>query len=189
MIGCVWSLREVEHKAHYDVVYEWEDSFAETLCIKKINLKKWELFLRKVYCKVFKHYTLHQNMKRDFGLFFVMYPKELKFFPHYNVLPVFLDIWSDEDIDFVLEKTQKLKLFYVTSYAVYEKIKKKDPGSCVRYMPLSVSEKYYSEDFERYADKKIDVIQMGRNNPVLHSVPDRILKSHKDTPHGPSDGI
>lgn len=76
--------------------------------------------------------------------------------------------------------TKKLRLFYVTSRAVYDLIKAEDPSSNVHYMPLSVSDKYFSSNFERYRRKTVDVIRIGRRDPLLHEYMLRYADEHKD---------
>lgn len=46
-------------------------------------------------------------------------------------------------------------------------------------MPLSVSDKHYAPNFERY-HKTIDVIQFGRRDPILHEYMLRYSAEHKD---------
>ncbi|MBQ7543313.1 MAG: hypothetical protein IJT02_00025 [Synergistaceae bacterium] len=56
-----------------------------------------------------------------------------------NCLPIFLDLWSEEDMKLVAKATQNMRLFYVTSRDVLQRIKAISPSSGVRYMPQSVS--------------------------------------------------
>ncbi len=111
--------------------------------------------------------VLSQDIEAPLSLYFPMAIGYASICVGRNCLPVFCDIWAEE-IDVLLRMTQNLKLFYVTSRDVFNLVKAKSPSSNVRYMPLSVSDKYHSENFAAYREKYIDVFMPGRGNPVLH---------------------
>ena len=87
-------------------------------------------------------------------IYYFAFPLDVAVCSHVNCLPVYIDIWNDS-IKYVAESTKNLKLFYVTSRAVYNLIKAELPGSNVRYMHLSVSDRYFSPNFEKYRRKTI----------------------------------
>lgn len=109
-----------------------------------------------------------------------MFVGELIFYSGINGIPIFIDVWEEPDFDLLIEKMKNFKIYYVTSLDVYTRIKKKAPESNAYYMPLSVPDKYYSEGFEKYSSKKIDVIQMGRKNEILHNWMLRFVSEHPD---------
>ena len=140
--------------------------------------------IRKIMHKIHSmHYTnirvpdFRQDIYSPVSVYYLMYPIEILSCGQGNCLPVFIDIWNDS-VKFVAKSTKKFKLFYVTSRAVYDLIKAEDPGSNVRYMPLSVSDKYFSPNFEKYRQKTIDVIQFGRQDPLLHEYMLRYANEH-----------
>ena len=47
-------------------------------------------------------------------------------------------------------------------------------------MHLSVSDRYFSPNFEKYRRKTIDVIRIGRRDPLLHEYMLRYANEHKD---------
>ena len=121
---------------------------------------------------------LHQNINEPLSLGIAMFPVTTGFMRGANCIPVFLDIWTKADFASVMRQTKSFKLFYVTSRDAYNIIKAKDPSSSVQYMPLSVADKYHSENFAAYRDKFIDVFMPGRGNPVLHKYMLRYAAEH-----------
>lgn len=91
-------------------------------------------------------------------------------------IPVFLDIFSNEDIAYLLRHVGS-NAFFVTSYEAYRRVKEKSQVAKVSYMPLCVAKKWLHKD---YPNKTIDVVQIGRRNQVLH---DYMLQYCKDNPH------
>ena len=105
-----------------------------------------------------------QDVSVSLSIYYLNAPQEILACDNINCLPIHIDMWGDS-IQFVTKSTKNLKLFYVTSRAIFDLIKAEDPNSRVHYMPLSVSDKYYSPNFENYRNKIIDVIQFGRQDP------------------------
>lgn len=169
-ITTIVSRRNNETRAFFDVCYEWEDILSKKLNANIKCFHAGEYHCRRVIGKAFPDsYSLKQDINaRNLSVYFVMFPSELKYYSKINGIPVFLDVWSEKAVDIIVKKTKKFQIYYVTSLDVFRKIKEKDESAAVRYMPLSVSDQYFSPYFEQYRDKKYDVIQMGRRNPVLH---------------------
>ena len=122
---------------------------------------------------------LEQNISSPLSVYYMASPLEISVCSHGNCLPIYIDVWHDS-IKYVAESTKNLKLFYVTSRAVYDLIKAENPDSNVRYMPLSVSDRYFSPNFEKYRHKTIDVIRIGRRDSLLHEYMLRYTNEHKD---------
>lgn len=175
----VASLRKIRNESYYDVVFEWEDEMAGIFGSKVDCGSVPFFYLCRAYGKLYKGYRAHQDLSRAQKICFIMSPLQVKCFSLQNVIPVFMDVWSDEHVNFIVDKTRDLKLFYCTSMEIYDRIKRKDANSRVRYMPLSVSDVYYSENFAAYAGGKSSrVIQIGRKNPVLHQYMLQYVKEH-----------
>lgn len=195
MIGEVLSQKFSSDQLFRDVCYEWEDKLSEYLGVQKrtINVhqishgfkhrvKKIFPFIAQIRRKIKKASLpkVHQDINSDLSLCFVMSVTEINVCYDKNALPVFLDLWSNDDIELVIKFTKNFKLFYVTSIDAFNRIKTLSPSSAVKYMPLSISDKYYSENFDLYRDKNIDVVQAGRKNPVLHEYMLRYAKEHEN---------
>lgn len=164
------SLRGNANKAFYDVCYEWENILSEKMNAAIRCFKPYKFFYRRAVGKAFPNsYSLKQNLdSTNLSVYFVMYTKASKYYTKVNGIPIFLDVWSEEELNILMRKTEGLQLYYVTSLDVLRKIKEKKADAAARYMPLSVSDQYFSSNFIKYKEKAIDVIQLGRRNPILH---------------------
>lgn len=188
MNASVTSLRRIDDRAFYEVMYEWEDALAQYFHSYVKQISPMAYYGQKAYCKLRSNYKLYQNLKGDCSVLFVMNPSELHSGVFKSVIPIFMDVWTDGQVDMIIDKTRDLKLFYCTSVEVYKRIKMKDSSSRVRYMPLSVSDLYFSENFSRYI-KSIDVIQIGRQNQVLHEFMMQYVAEHPNVEYVYTNGV
>ena len=201
MIKEVLSRVDPVHYGFRDVSYEWDEEIANYFGVPirqiffadkpvKNNLKQ---SLKKQLKKIFLHVpalrqvfldsqrpVLTQDINMPLSVCFVMFPAELSICEGNNCLPILLDIWDDFHFMEVIRRTKNLKLFYVTSRDAYNKIKELSPTSKVCYMPQSISDKYYSENFTAYRNKIVDVVQIGRRNPLLHEYMLRYISMHEN---------
>ena len=192
------------HDVPWDVCYEWEEEIAKDLGVplRKIILQSSGGQTKKpsaprkpsVSSKIIKlikkfpgvwrlaKYTaplLHQNINEPLSLGFVMNIGAADFMTEANCLPIFMDFWSKANFASVMQQTKGFRIFYVTSREAYNRIKAIDSSSNVLYMPLSIADKYHSQNFVQYRHKTLDVIQIGRKNPVLHEYMLRYSTEHK----------
>lgn len=166
------------------VVYEWEDIIAKELDLTldhsstvNINLVSEKLLnrqLQKVIRRTFLSNYIDSSfnyLKREFPehyfLCFFLYPLPIK--NHYiyndNIIPILIDCFSDV-IDKVPTYFKKSKFIFVTNLEVYEYLKQSSLSTKMVYLPLSISDSYYKKELP---NKDLDVLQMGRQNPVLHN--------------------
>lgn len=112
---------------------------------------------------------------------------DLSILPKHNTLPIFIDVFTDDSIRRIISQLKDFKLFYVTSRDIFNRIKARSPKINVQYIPMSVSERYYSHNFMNYRVKPIDVIQIGRRNSVLHEYMLRYAGEHRNIDYVYSD--
>ena len=195
------------YAVQFHVCYEWEEDIAAYFEVPVSNIivkpkppsalkeliKKFFPFLRQVKRKIYsirermKECVLTQDINGNLSLMFLMMVSDISSLPVHNSLPVFIDVWTDDEAERIIRQLKALKLFYVTSIDVLKLLQAKAPAMNVRYMPLSVSDRYFSENFTRYRTKTVDVIQMGRRNPVLHEYMIRYANEHKNIDYVYSD--
>ena len=195
------------YAVQFHVCYEWEEDIAAYFEVPVSNIivkpkppsalkeliKKFFPFLRQVKRKIYsirermKECMLTQDINGNLSLMFLMMVSDISSLPVHNSLPVFIDVWTDDEAERIIRQLKALKLFYVTSLDVLKLLQAKAPAMNVRYMPLSVSDRYFSENFTRYRTKTVDVIQMGRRNPVLHEYMIRYANEHKNIDYVYSD--
>lgn len=187
MICNIVSERLYRQQAFWYVVYEWEDIFSqefELICKKNSFqqfLRKAETFLLYRQSSFFR-YVLHKITSSSFGFdekkcnfVFIMNSNEYRLYTKKDYIPIFLDFYAS-DVDEIIKATEKLPLFYVTSYDVFKIMKQKGCKN-VKYIPLSISDKYVNSEENK---KTIDVIQFGRKNKILHEYMLKYCDSHKD---------
>ena len=196
MISEVLSRVELARQGCRDVYYEWEEECAKYfgVPIRKViidsrptsqndaaakslirfvkdNARKLLPSLYSCLYRIRWAYSsppLTQDIKANLSICFVMFVSEMSVCEGSNGILIFLDAWDNFHFWDIIRRTKNFKLFYVTSRDVYNRIKAKAPSSNVRYMPLSIADKYHSVNFTAYRDKYIDVVMPGRGNPVLH---------------------
>lgn len=151
------------------------DTFGRSLpsCI----IQKARQVIKRLYMKA-AHGRLKQNISKPLSVYFCTFVPEITLCAGENSLPIFLDVFSDTDINTLINATQNMSLFYVTSRDIFYRVKAKSPSSRVRYMPLSVADQYHSENFAAYRNKFIDVFMPGRGNSVLNKYMLRYAAEH-----------
>ena len=199
MIKEVLSRAEPNVEIFRDVCYEWEQELAKyfSVPIKQVFIvhnplhdsfgtslpsriiRKTKQVIKRLYIEK-ANGSLKQNINKPISIYFCMFVPERNLCVGENTLPIFIDVFLDKEIDLLISATRNLRIFYVTSKDIFDRIKAKSPASGVHYMPLSVADMYHSEDFARYRHKTLDVIQMGRKNPVLHEYMLRYAQEHPD---------
>lgn len=168
----ILSQRAYQHWASYDIVYEWEDIFAqygfEIDAIKEKNIFK----IRKIKyigdfaSKVYK-YILNPGVskfKSDCSSFiWIMDASEYKYYCNMNAIPIFLD-FPERMVREICNATERIPCYWVTCLDIYNKLLECGSKN-VLYFPLSISDIYVKDSVPQ---KYHDVIQLGRKNPVLH---------------------
>lgn len=165
------------------VVYEWEDVLASSLSIPldmdsqpRINeifdkpLNRFlQKFVRHSFLKKYIDISFNYLLRKKKGIYFISFQLYvIEMANHYiyqpNSIPVFIDCFRSmvEKIPALCEKNP---LIFVTDYEVYQQLLKTNAAKKTRFVPLSISDKYLRKEVP---EKKIDVLQMGRQNPVLH---------------------
>ncbi|AKI96631.1 hypothetical protein [Kosmotoga pacifica] len=175
-ISNILTRRNFETWHFWQVVYEWEDIFSREF---GASLKPLSPFKDRFSKYVFNRYLptnylwrLHQNLKSSMSLVFLMSPLQGRYFAmdrQKTVIPIIIDFWKHH-IKFFLRNYSSAKIIILTSFEVidflqgiYHELGGKHPE--LLYLPLSVSDKWFTNDAP---SKSIDIIQIGRKNPLLH---------------------
>lgn len=190
----ILSAREWNKNPSLQVVYEWEDIIAST-CDIELDLvtqshvnnnfnKPIYIYLQKlIRHSFFKKYidSAFNFYKRKKQLYVAFYLYPLPVVNHYlhqdNFIIILLDCFEDV-INLVPGYFSNTKLLFVTNLEVYNRLTTSSISAKIRYVPLSISDKYYSD---KVPEKSIDVLQIGRQNPVLHNWMLEYIKKHPET--------
>ncbi|MCR5235064.1 MAG: hypothetical protein K6E53_14330 [Lachnospiraceae bacterium] len=165
----ILSEREYRSWPSWQVIYEWEDVFADVWSCPVIRIK------RGAGADIFDRLTERLGIsrlisRREYGtageslsLLFVMEADKYYRLPVRDVIPVFLDFPLNM-ADTISRVTRNIPVFFVTCMDIYRVLLNKGVNN-VKYIPLSVSDIYYSE---KVPEKTVDVVQVGRKDPLLH---------------------
>ena len=194
----------------WNICWEWNNVLSDTLNVpirhtyssSQISTRKFIAehipFAKKIY-NCFRHIretsikqtgeAIAQDLNAPLSICILMWADgQYGFIAGQNTIPICIDL-VDQHLPQLVYKTSKMKLFYVTSREVYDRVRRLAPNSNVHYMPLSVPDKYYSPNFEAYRSKSIDVIQFGRCNDVLHEYMLRYSKEHPNVEYVHSENL
>lgn len=159
----IFTVRENETWASFHSVYEWEDVLGDSynleFCPIRFNL------INRLWNKTFKQKTKFCIRGMEVNISFIMTVPMSCHYKNRNIIPVFLDV-REQDIDRVIAVTSKLPFYFVTSLDAMNMINEKTGDNRCNFIPLSVSDKYYTK---KVMAKDIDVIQFGRRNGQLHT--------------------
>lgn len=187
--------RKWEDRSFYQVAWEWEDSmlqyfrengFAESelldVCSAKSKLMKaiYKVFLPLLPLRL-------RGMAPQSDTIAIYTPLRVwhcNQFLRHRFIPIFLDVY-EEEAETIFKLTKNLPFYFVTAMDTYRQIKTNHPESPVRFMPLSVADKWVCDKVPR---KTIDVIQIGRKSEVLHSYMLKYCEKHPDVNYVYSQG-
>lgn len=164
------------------VVYEWEEIISQKLnipidydnqaIVTSIFGKPFNQFIQKIIRNSFlwryidsSFNYFERKKKGEYMISFLLNPIAVA--NHYiyknNSIVILLDVYPDK-IE-MIPRWFMNKLIFVTNIEVMEYFKDHPILPRLKYLPLSISDKYNTNEIPV---KTIDVLQMGRQNPVLH---------------------
>lgn len=159
----------------FDVVKEWEDVFCERLQTGMIQLHFNGLI--KAWNRAVLYYIPFRISKKRWRLGFVGSAGSDRPFRMKNVIPIYVD-FHPRVMEKVIRDTRKLPCWFVTSGELCKRIREKAPGANCFFLPLSVADQWVAP---RHVEKTIDVIQIGRKNPLLHEWMLAYCEQHPET--------
>ena len=164
----------------WDVLFEWEDMFAKKWGVTVENLtnsftdkvaRRIKRYIKKYFPKKVWKYKITDRDKM--GVLIIMDAEGYYMLPTKNIIPIYLD-FARNMIDEIIEATREIPAFFVASKDIYNEMKSKGCEN-VYFIHQCVSDQYYTMDIPA---KDIDVIQIGRKNPVLHKFMLDYCKEH-----------
>lgn len=158
----VVSERRYYHDISFEIVKEWENVLCEKLHSDIICLHM--NFFIKLWNRAVLYYIPFKTDRKRWRLGLVFSAGSDRPFRTKNVIPVYID-FHPRVMDKVIRDTRKLPCFFVTSQNICNMINQKSKVNNCYFVPLSIPDRYISNV---PSEKKIDVIQMGRKNNILH---------------------
>ena len=162
----ILSLRKYQQVFFNQIMYEWEDDISNhyRIKIKKPNPISYYTSVLLDKCDMFHIFTrcIRQQNKNNYA--FLMFPFAYRYFCPYSIIPIFLDTF-EKYYDQIQTAIKDIDIAIFTNYEMYISQKAVFPEKNIFYLPLGMAQKWVSNNMP---DKKIDVVQTGRYNPLLH---------------------
>ena len=178
------SVRNIRsNDAFMKIVYEWEDYISEAYNLPIHLIENQNRFIFKLKRKYKNLFSKRIKRNESIELAFVIHPCDLRYYFNKNCIFVFIDIWPDDEKGLVRRMGKKTP-FFVTSLDVYEHFKLKFNMNNVYYMPLSISDVW---KLKKVPEKRIDLVQIGRKNEILHNFAIRYVKENPQVDYVYSD--
>lgn len=155
----------------WQIVYEWEDVFRKEMKTSfSINLDQRIKKEKKLIKLLFDSLQVSSKWESKPGFVFYMIPYH-RFNQRNNspyVIPCIIDWYlkTNEQLEDFFKKFSNHRLILVSSMQVYQFLKTINTPIPIGHLPLSLSDKYKITP-ETTFKKDLDVVLMGRQNPVL----------------------
>jgi hypothetical protein len=176
-LTALWTLRRMQHQVFRQIVEEWEDDFATELglplkdvsgCEKRAN-GRFGVLRRRFPAGVLPWDDggrITSPRGRNCALAFLIWPPghAASYWVQPDVVPIVIDCWRPH-LAAAPEVFARSPFVFVTNREVERELAATTLGSRVRYLPLSVSARHLSGNIP---PKTVDLIQVGRRNPLLH---------------------
>ena len=170
----IYTEKEFLSNVSYDLMHEWEYDFAKYINVDLVSIYRGRIgrikrnafiFFNKIR-RVIKvdNASFKTNNSRNWHIIFI--PNALVYLNYthlINLIPIFVD-FPESMVVKIASATEKLPIYFVTAYDIYEKLKKCGSKN-VEYIPMGISDYYVRSQAPR---KTIDVVQFGRRNEKLH---------------------
>lgn len=179
MIEAVYSNRSL-NLVSYQVIHEWEDILCSELDVPLVNKNEFVgeiaryLYNKKTYNYI-NNSLKYTNTDRTNIAFMMCIQDSRYFIGKNNVLPILIDFWEYE-VELFCRIFKKSKMVYLSSLeAVIAVNKIKGTKPQVRFLPMSISDIYKTDVVP---EKQIDIIQIGRANPVFDAYIYQLLRKY-----------
>lgn len=180
-IAGIYTVRDTPQPYYWDVVFEWEDEFAQTLQIPLIPVgeKYDKIYQPSLLKKVLNRLNYYQWKDKQadepenyFLAFHMGVPGVYSFYTHPAVIPVIIDFWKHQDLKKFQQVFAATQAVVVTSKEVYNYLKRVGVSIKLEHVSLSLPDQHYQQ---QYHNKDIDVIQIGRQNRTLNVYMEQLL--------------
>lgn len=180
----IYSLRTFEKRTWFQIVYEWEDIFAEKLNCRVVGKYSSFLFansIERIVSKLHLIDFLSLIVFRKVTLAFQMTASSTRtLYNNKNIIPYIIDFWlSKEDIPAFEKAYSKNPLVIVSSKQVYDFLILNKCRIPIIHIPLSIPDKYIPKSL--IYTKKYDVALIGRISPIFLGFFDKYVEKHPNT--------
>ena len=184
-IKSILSNRASNDKVYSDLIYEWEDDYAQVLDAKVYSYKKWKSDLlfwigQFVYhahlTKVFQFLDRALNRSESKTLVFTLYPSTVfNYRTSKNKIPFLIDFDYNVKLDRFFEVYKNCDLVIVSNHVAYDYLKANNCPFRIAHVPLTIKKSL--EVVDSAGDRKYDIF-VARQNPVLMDFLKKYCVSH-----------
>lgn len=174
IVNKILSNRLSNDKVYSDLIYEWEDDYAQSLGVEIFSYKKWKVDMlfwigQFVYhchlTKIIQFFDRLLNSKRSKTLVFTLYPSTI--FDYRNSkdkIPFLIDFDYNVKLDRFFDVYRNCDLVIVSNNVAYDYLKANNCPFKIAHVPLSL--KSSLKVVEELGDRQYDIF-IARQNPVL----------------------
>lgn len=180
--------RHFEKRSFYQIVYEWEDDFSRVLGLPLVP-HNHSFYKYPVVLKLTGKWHLYRPLQivdrlfssKKKSLYFDMGPRwTYTTATSADILPIIIDFWKYININRFNKVYSASPLVCITSLEALNYLKANGCNLPLAHLALSLPDKY---DIEKttYPVKDIDIISIGRANPVFKDFFSRYIKAYPAT--------
>lgn len=171
----------------FDIIYEWEDIYADILDMKVKTRSVLEFsfdeICRNLYKKTkipfYRLYSLFDTRKKFVFMYDAATKKQDGIYNCKKYIPCLIDYFLNEnEYSLFINAYKNNQLVLVSSREVYEYLLRKNCPLRIEHLALSLPDYYV--DFSKKYQKKYDLVLFARQNPLLLEYVDRYEKTHED---------
>jgi hypothetical protein len=170
-VSALISERRLNKKAHMDLVYEWEDIFAENMNLQIETPSFFYVFINRLCIKI--NFDLLWVFRNKTKLMFILRGNKTRS-DGYNskkIIPFIIDFFEkQEDLKLFYEGFKRHKIILISSLEVFEFLKNNvipvPRNTKLYHLPLSIPDGYRIDQKVKF-NKKYDLVLLGRQDPIL----------------------
>ncbi|HPM02033.1 MAG TPA: hypothetical protein PK816_07730 [Candidatus Cloacimonadota bacterium] len=182
IINSITSVRNFCNPPGWQIAFEWEEDLSDILCVKLdfYNLQNYARINSFIVNSEYKHlHPIVQNIDSNTSLvlFFSIFDSIYFILENkHNFIPIIMDFWK-QDLDHFQYFFSNFSLIYTISKEIAEMANIRYQTNAFKYFPMCIS-KRWSVDYTPF--KSVDIIQIGRINPLLHQYTLDLVKEYPE---------
>jgi hypothetical protein len=181
-IEAISTIRSFHDTPSYQILYELEDDLCKYLNIPLQHKKRWQNELYKLVYKLPIHHPIPFSIHKKMDWYVMMNPDFHRHCLHKShTIPCIVDFWEKNNIDEFVKNFSDFPFVYFYSLEAINFLKNKGVTLDLRHFPMSISDKWYDQYFEKEVSKDIDILQIGRKNLLLESFIQEYIKKYPET--------
>lgn len=176
-VSSIWTWRRPNGSVFQQIVEEWEDDLSAKWSLPLQNASGWERRAASPFGRLVRKMPeainwvddalrLHLGAPQQHSVAFLLWPPVTahSYSVQSDVIPIVVDFWADQ-VRNAPRVFARSKLVVVTNKEAEIELGKTRLADKVGYVPLAISARHLCSTTP---EKTLDLIQVGRQNPILH---------------------